>query len=280
MRLKITSLTEPVAYHCVARARFPHAPFTERSACQRTWVRLRRSFPHCLGAVLMPNHLHLLLWHEPSLGTDVLRHRLRRCLPGNGWDPLPEPQAIPDIHHLKRQLRYVHLNPNRKNLVRDPLAWEWSTHIDYAGGCTDPWPDGPETLLRLGYGRGPSAVHAFHHYVSADPSAHVQGTPPLQSPTGADLIDIAAAIHAAEIAYRAPKGIFLKKGKARARLAQLLWRVLGVQQARVAKALGVSRGTISGASASFDHVQLQSEAVALLRVLSDPRFKRTQPNKS
>ena len=276
MRLKITSLAQPVAYHCVARAQFPHTPFSDRSTCQRTWARLQRAFPRCIGAVLMPNHLHLLLWHEDSIDLRVLQLKLRRCLPGNCWDPVPSPKPIDDVHHLQRQLRYVHLNPNRKNLVRDPLAWEWSTHLDYSEGCAKPWPSCQETLLKLGYGRGRDAIHAFHRYVSSDPSAQTHGTPPLHSPLQADLINLGAAIRAAEIIYRAPKGAFLKKGKARARLAQVLWRALGVQQMRVAKALNMSAAAISNAKPIIDRAHLQSEASALLRILSDHRFKTPQ----
>ncbi len=109
------------------------------------WQRLRRVFPEALGAVIMPDHVHMIVASdEPHAARATLalivgnlaRSGLveRRLL----W-AVPAPQAIADRQKLLRQLRYVALNPVRAQLVADPLSWPWSTHRDVLGAIADPW---------------------------------------------------------------------------------------------------------------------------------------------
>jgi hypothetical protein len=92
------------------------------------------------------------------------------------WQPVATPPTIPDRKHLRRQVRYVALNPTRSGLVRDPLAWLWSTHRDAVGATDDPWVRASRLADALGMPRaGFASTH--HAYVSADPSVAVGGTP-------------------------------------------------------------------------------------------------------
>jgi hypothetical protein len=91
----------------------------------------------------------------------------------------PEPERIPDLHHLKRQIRYVHLNPCRARLAGDPLQWEWSTHRDLAGCVSDPWPD-PELLRHCFQAPRARLAEAAHAYISSDPSVTVTGSPSIR----------------------------------------------------------------------------------------------------
>lgn len=54
----------------------------------------------------------------------------------NGRPPWPPGSAA---SKALRQARYVVLNPVRKGLVADPLAWRWSTHRDVLGAVSSPW---------------------------------------------------------------------------------------------------------------------------------------------
>jgi REP element-mobilizing transposase RayT len=170
------------AYHFVARANVTLFPLTDRDGCADLWQRLRKRFPEIAACVLMPNHLHLLAFTEApesavwGLGVD-LRAWTRRFHPKTKvWSPIPRAIKIPDHHHLKRQIRYVHLNPCRARLVKDPLEWEWSTHRDLTGCVIDPWPR--HAKLAAVFGTSLSKLgESAHRYISADPTVAVGGTP-------------------------------------------------------------------------------------------------------
>ncbi len=170
-------------YHLTARAHRPLQPFSNRDICAMAWARLRKRFDSALACVLMPNHLHLLL----ELAAQDLNTTLRSLstelvvlskisYPGHSvWEPLPPAELIPDKLQLKRQIRYVHLNPCRSGLASDPLEWEWSTHRDAIGAVERPWVNSVE-LARILEIPSKNFTEAFHAYVSGDPSVRVEGT--------------------------------------------------------------------------------------------------------
>lgn len=170
--------------HWVAKTHPGYRPFERQDFSEHFWERLREVFPRAYACVLMPNHFHVI---TPSVKSDqdlqLKLHQLR-CMIGQvsqafeltpkSWLPVPEPTTIPDGKHLLRQVRYVHLNPCRSHLTREPLSWLWSTHRDYLGLVRDPWSD-LKTLSTVS-GQGFNA-ESFHRYVSSDPTAEVRGTP-------------------------------------------------------------------------------------------------------
>ena len=191
----------------------------------------------------MPNHLHLLV--SAPKAPDSLAFKLSHCLPLSQWLPVPPPQPVPDLHHLTRQIRYVHLNPCRKELCVDPLAWEWSTHRDYIGAVTYPWPRTLSQLHTLGFAGSLRGATAFHKYVSADPSVHPLGSSP-PSPQGAitpHVLRLDEICRAAELITRAPRGAFQRKGRRRAQLMRLLTGSLGIPAVKVAHHFGVNRSS-------------------------------------
>lgn len=130
------------------------------------------AFPDADAFCLMPDHIHVIVASDEAGGRlhRVMRgfarwRNTRRRETGVVWAPAPPPEAVRDGHHLRRTIRYVHLNPCRKELVADPLEWPWSTHRDMVGMAIRPVV--PRT-------REPSRFHAF---VSGDPSVAVEGTP-------------------------------------------------------------------------------------------------------
>ena len=137
------------------------------------FTRLVRAFPELLALCVMPDHVHLLLPHaDPGhrfgavlSGYTRWRNAARGRRVANLWQPAPPPVPIPDVHHLRRTVRYIHLNPCRAGLVDDPLAWPFSTHRDRVGFAP------PSTIpIESDPGR-------FHRYVSGDPSVNPSGTP-------------------------------------------------------------------------------------------------------
>ena len=51
--------------------------------------------------------------------------------------------------YLLELVRYIHLNPVRGGLVRDPAHYEWSSHRDYLGLARRPWVRPQRTLATL-----------------------------------------------------------------------------------------------------------------------------------
>ncbi|MCC6521496.1 MAG: hypothetical protein IT373_02435 [Polyangiaceae bacterium] len=172
-----------LCFHAVARVS-GGPPLDDDAIAPRLWRGLRLALPAALGAVLMPDHLHVV---SLAAGSDAARLSLVRVLSGlrrsKGlcaevrWETVPPPAQVPDAHHALRQVRYVALNPCRAGLAADPLAWPWSTHRDAVGAIADPWVT--QERLAAVLGRPVAGLAAwFHRYVSADPSVHVAGTHP------------------------------------------------------------------------------------------------------
>jgi hypothetical protein len=167
--------------HLVGRALPGNQPFRTPSVAWWFWGRLRRVWPDALAACLMPDHVHLIV---PDSNADACRLSMARLLGRTAarvrakrlFDTVPRPSAIPDVKHLGRQIRYVHLNPSRAGLVRDPLSWPLSTHRGAIGAELDPWVSGGRLSLAL---RRPGRDFPkwLHAYVSGDPSVAPEGTP-------------------------------------------------------------------------------------------------------
>lgn len=167
--------------HWVIRASTPHTPFHSFESASWIWNRMTKLYPEALAAVLMPNHIHLIL-PARSEATDLNKLcGLMGAMSGylrisRLWQQIPPPAKIPDTHHLKRQLRYVALNPCRAGLCQDPLSWPWSTHRELVGAVAHPWISASKIAHALGDTKRDFA-NRFHSYVSGDPSVSLSGTP-------------------------------------------------------------------------------------------------------
>ncbi len=211
--------------HMVASLR-PHVPHLRDDAMYLwLWRHLRAAFPDAIAIVLMPNHLHLLAWL-----TRLSRRRLAAVLGGFArtfelgeiWRPVPEPEAVVSDEKLARNVRYTALNPCRtwqehEPLVRDPLAWPWSTHRDVVGAIVNPWIAAPRLADVLGW---PAANFAqrYHRYVSSDSHVATAGTPfPLVAPASSIPQEpLERLLAAASAATRAPAKRVQKRSPTRA----------------------------------------------------------------
>jgi REP element-mobilizing transposase RayT len=169
--------------HWVARTFAPETPFEDFELARWTWTKINELFPEAIAIVLMPNHLHLLLSEKENSQSQV-PHRLggllgsvtKRLKQQALWQPIPPHSVIPDRNHLKRQIRYLALNPCRKRLCADPTSWHWSTYREILGASSEN-PDRAAKIIRtLGESDNNFQVR-FHAYVSGDPSVCVAGTP-------------------------------------------------------------------------------------------------------
>ena len=269
----------PVGYHLVLRSHYPLRPFTNREFCVRSWALLRSHFPMSYSAMFMPNHFHLLAQGTPSEMRDQLAtvsRSLSRIAGKSLWQPMTDPQPIPDLLHLKRQIRYVHLNPCRKSLCFDPIEWEWSTHRDYLGAVAKPWPNTAVTLDRLGFGSSPRAQELFHSYVSGDPSVRVEGTPAPSLPKEPILVDVPSAAKAGASALRISQSDLAEKGRSRALLMRTFAYQLGAPKRRIAAFFDVAPQSIEPPSSSGIQEDIEL-ARSLSLILSDTRLRKGAP---
>ena len=168
--------------HWAIRTNTLHSPFADADVARFAWNCLGRSFPDSLMAVLMPDHLHIIL---PSI--EELAHRdalhgwmgavSRHAGVKKLWQHTPSPRPISNRKHLLRHLRYVALNPCRDGLCRDPLEWIWSTYRDLFEASAYPILSPQALASALQESRRTNFLVRFHTYVSSDPSVAIAGSP-------------------------------------------------------------------------------------------------------
>jgi hypothetical protein len=146
------------------------------------WPRLAACLPDALGALLMPDHLHIIAdVDDPEVARAALARTLgwhgRRFVgAGLAWET-PPPRPVAHTAELRRQLRELARTPCRAGLADDPLSWAWSTHRDILGAVAKPWVD-PRALRDQLRDRRPGFSNRWHRYVSANPSVDPVGSAP------------------------------------------------------------------------------------------------------
>ena len=106
---------------------------------------MRRRFELCIyGYVVMPEHVHLLLSEPPQARLAEAIHYLKlsfakrvRSLrpgdqPGSFWQKRYYDRNVRDAREFTVKLRYLHRNPVKRGLVKDPGDWNWSSFRHYA----------------------------------------------------------------------------------------------------------------------------------------------------
>ena len=262
--------------HYVARLTTRCSDILHGDSPRWLWPRLARCFPFALGAVLMPDHLHVIAFTEdPERARADLARLLgwhgRLFAGGPAWQSPPPPQPIADLQKLRRQLRYVALNPCRAGLADDPLAWLWSTHREVFGAVVEPWVRATDLAAHLLDDR-PRFSDRWHRYVSADPSVDVSGSPPPRPATATDLplLPLCDIWLAAAVALRLPPAEVSRRGPAR-HLFVLLATAQGWAEPRhLTRCCGASPRTIRRLRA----LPLPTELDAASLCLGDERLLR------
>ena len=102
--------------------------------------RTRVRYAFCvMGYVVMPEHVHLLL-SEPQQGTlATALHALKLSVSKLSRErPFWQARYYDfNVHSARKhveKLRYIHRNPVRRGLVKEPQDWVWSSFRHYATG--------------------------------------------------------------------------------------------------------------------------------------------------
>jgi hypothetical protein len=240
--------------HLVARTYGGKPAFSEFAAADWVWRALRRGFAQALAAVLMPCHLHVI---AEIVSAVAARVRLARILGGFArwhspsdedpirWQPVPDPEVISGPAHLRRQVRYVALNPCRDKLVGDPLEWAWSTYRDVMGAVADPWVSS-NRLARALDEPAHGFAQSFHRYVSGDPSCDPRGTrsPRAPRPAVCARYPLERIVAAAAAATRQPTAAVRARTPTRTAFVQLAQQQGWTDARLLARTCGVTRHAI------------------------------------
>ena len=162
-----------ITFSCNKRLWLFKSPILYRDFLQ-TLCRDRHGFL-LIAFVVMPNHVHLLIQPPDSVTiSSILRaikqpftHRALSLLQSDFPDvfmKLAEKKSRKTIHRfwqagggfdrnltdpekIRRAIEYMHNNPVRKELVRTPTEWPWSSALFWERGVNDPFRiDRPEWI--------------------------------------------------------------------------------------------------------------------------------------
>jgi hypothetical protein len=72
--------------------------------------------------------------------------------------------AVEDSDYLFDVIRYIHLNPVRKRMIKSPEEYIWSSHNDYISGSTSGFIDRDYVLNMIGRNKR-EAIKEFRGFV-------------------------------------------------------------------------------------------------------------------
>ena len=93
-----------------------------------------------IGYVFMPSHIHLLILIDGdnlgSLMRDFKKYTSQKIaadlgISGGIWMPRYDRVVIRSEKILRQKLEYIHRNPVKSGLVKNPEDWKWSSASDY-----------------------------------------------------------------------------------------------------------------------------------------------------
>jgi putative transposase len=106
---------------------------------------MRRRFNLCIyGYVVMPEHVHLLVNEPEQAALSAAMHFLKLSFAkqlrsrggtvesGPFWQKRYHDRNVRDAREFTVKLRYLHLNPVKRGLVKEPADWKWSSFRHYA----------------------------------------------------------------------------------------------------------------------------------------------------
>jgi REP element-mobilizing transposase RayT len=273
-------LAPGLLYHVIARGNQRQNTFLDAADYQ---AYLERMATYCrkhdlvvYAYCLMPNHVHLLVeTGAPPLAkfmqglqqsyTQYFNRRHRRV--GHLFQGRYHAIVCEKDRYLLALVRYIHVNPVRARLVRDPARYAYSGHRAYLAGQETPVLD-PGRVLRILGGRGPYrrfvlrglgeghqdayyevedqrflGDEAFLKRVQATISADPRRRPPPRPLAGA-LKELGQALGVTPTALSGPDRSWAASRR-RVLVAYMLVRRLGYRVREVAAALGRESATLS-----------------------------------
>ncbi len=98
-----------------------------------------------VGYVVMPEHVHLLISEppksNPSSLLQILKQHVAHSLltvkgdPERFWDHRFYDFNVYSARKRREKLEYMHMNPIKRGLVKNPRFWPWSSFLNYEKGA-------------------------------------------------------------------------------------------------------------------------------------------------
>lgn len=136
---------------------------------------LERFQSHILAYCWMTNHIHAIvqvadrpLGHLVQLVASRYARRFQQRVPTSGhlFERRYRARLIADADYLRQAIRYIHLNPVKADIVRDPAEYRWSSHRCYVGAPAPGWLSVDQALGCFGGSRR-EAVAAYVAFLHA-----------------------------------------------------------------------------------------------------------------
>lgn len=159
-----------VTFSCYKRRAILQPNQAKRIVIGQLGSRLARQNGVCLGFVIMPNHVHALVWFPETRQLSAFMNKwkdmtsrslkeLFRIHFVSYWsevddsDPIWQPRYygfnIWSRRKVEEKLDYMHMNPVRAGLVEKAVEWKWSSARWYSEqkpvGLPIRWPPGLES---------------------------------------------------------------------------------------------------------------------------------------
>ncbi len=144
-----------VTFSCYKRRKLLAPDQSKRIVVAALASQLSKHEGHCLGFVVMPNHVHALVWFADPLGISPFMNKWKECssreiktlyqtkLPHyweatGGQDPVWQARYydfnVYSAEKVEEKIEYMHMNPVRAELVRRAVDWPWSSARWYLDG--------------------------------------------------------------------------------------------------------------------------------------------------
>ena len=141
-----------ITFSCYHRRRLLDHERAKNIVVERLAAELVKHDATCIGFVIMPDHVHSLVWFsEPNHLSNFVKHWKQRSsvelkklyhtvLPHYAatidladpiWQRKYYPFNIYSGHKMREKLDYMHANPVRAGLVARPSDWAWSSARHY-----------------------------------------------------------------------------------------------------------------------------------------------------
>lgn len=136
-----------VPFHVTARTQWQEPLFhgIEGEVAELIRGSIDRSDAHLLSYAVMANHIHVIAVQgrrplsalmQPLLRRIALLCRRSTAREGHVFHGRFHHSACHDPEYFRSMIAYVHLNPVRAGICLDPGNYAWTSHRDYARGCS------------------------------------------------------------------------------------------------------------------------------------------------
>lgn len=130
--------------------------------------------------VLIPNHVHFIIEPSPEANISVIMHKISNSYAryfiwkykrvGHVFQGRFFGNIIQKDSYLLNVVRYIHLNPVRANLVKDPGDWKWSSIHKYLGKRDSGLKVNTDFVLNMLTEKKEEQIGIFSEFLAADRS--------------------------------------------------------------------------------------------------------------